>query len=201
MKIIGLSGGSGSGKGTVARLMLKAGIPTIDTDAVYHSLTAGKSECLDALCSEFGDGIISPSGALDRAALAKIVFCGPDADLKRAALNKIAHKYVLDETRMMLSDYEHSGAPAVTVDAPLLFESGFDAECDKIIAVLADEKIRIGRIVERDRISAEQARMRIKSQLTDEFLRSKADYVIVNNGDVADLASCVSDVVKDILKD
>ncbi|MBO7302890.1 MAG: dephospho-CoA kinase, partial [Clostridia bacterium] len=95
MKILGLCGGSGSGKGTVARLLLKYGIPTIDTDGVYHNITSRKSECLDALVNAFGSEIIGESGALDRKRLSEIVFSSPDAATRRAELNKIAHKHVL----------------------------------------------------------------------------------------------------------
>ena len=106
MKIIGLCGGSGSGKGVVANLFLRYGIPGIDTDAVYHQLTSSKSPCLDALVSEFGAEILSDDGALDRRKLSRIVFADNSSSKMREKLNLISHKYVLDSTREILSDYE-----------------------------------------------------------------------------------------------
>ncbi|MBO7304035.1 MAG: dephospho-CoA kinase [Clostridia bacterium] len=201
MKVIGLCGGSGSGKGTVARLLMKYGIFTVDTDAVYHNITSHKSECLDALVAAFGEQILSKSGGLDRKRLSEIVFSGDNAAMRRAELNKIAHKYVLKATREKIAAFEASGAAAVTVDAPLLFESGFDSECDAVLAVLADENSRIARIMRRDGVTERDAVLRIRSQLPDEYLREKADYVIENNGTPCDLLSGVEEVAAKILND
>lgn len=200
MKIIGLAGGSGSGKGTVAELFLTHyGIHSIDTDALYHSLTSQKSECLDALASEFGEEIISSDGALDRAALSRIVFFGDNADERRKRLNEISHYFVLAETRAMIDERRECGDFAVLVDAPLLFESGFDKECDAVISVIADRETRIDRIIKRDAITRDRAEKRIDSQVSDEFLREHSDFIIENNSNTTALLTEISSVVK-ILK-
>ena len=108
LKIIGLCGGSGSGKGSVAELFLEYGIPSVDTDAVYHDITSSPSPCLDALVAEFGTDILTPDGALDRKKLSGIVFFGQDSIKRREKLNAISHKYVLAKTREILSVYENN---------------------------------------------------------------------------------------------
>ncbi len=199
MKIVGLCGGSGSGKGTVAEIFSVFGVPSVDTDKVYHELTRSKSPCLDALVEEFGSEILDKNGSLDRRALSLLVFGDGAAAVKRKKLNEIAHKFVLDETRRILKEFERGGAQAALVDAPLLFESGFDKECDLIIAVVADLNIRIDRIMMRDGLNENVATLRLKSQLPDDYLASRADFVIKNDKSIEDLEKQVVETVNKIL--
>lgn len=199
MKIIGLCGGSGSGKGTVAKMFLSYGIPSIDTDLVYHELTSRKSYCLDELVAEFGEEILSGDGSLDRRKLSTIVFCGDASAENRMKLNYIAHKHVLKYVRDELNVYKKKGARAVLVDAPLLFESKFNKECDLIIAVIADKNVRIQRIINRDGISVESATLRIQTQLTDAFLIEKSDFIVNNSGDLLKTKVQVEKIAKKIL--
>ena len=184
IKVIGLCGGSGSGKGAVCSILAKFGYLTVDTDKVYRTLTDKKTKCLEALVSEFGNAILNENGTLDRRKLAGIVFL--DAD-KLKKLNFIAHKFVLDEVRAIILGAEGDGFSGVIVDAPLLFESGFDAECDFVVAVVADRQIRIQRIIDRDGITEEEAIRRIDSQKTDSELRALVDFVVENNGNLEEL--------------
>ena len=199
MKIIGLSGGSGSGKGSVAEIFSEYGIPSVDTDKVYRDLTCSKTPCLDALRAEFGAEIITAGGALDRVRLREIVFTGDNADEKLKRLNEISHKFVLEKTREILKGYADAGVLAALVDAPLLFESKFNEECDEIISVIADKGIRIQRIMLRDGISDADARKRINAQLSDNFLINNSSYVIENNGDLDVWRVAASSVAKKIL--
>ncbi len=199
MKVIGLCGGSGSGKAAVSALFLKQGIPSIDTDAIYRQLTSKDGSCLRALSLEFGEEIISTDGSLNRKALSKIVFTGDGAKSRLTRLNEISHKFILDEARARLTEYQKQGVKAAIVDAPVLFESGFNTECDVIVAVLADKEVRVNRIMLRDGIDRESAISRIDSQLTDEWLASHADYVIENNSDLAALENRVCEVARLIL--
>jgi dephospho-CoA kinase len=194
MKVIGLCGGSGSGKGCVCEIFKSFDIPSIDTDKVYRELTERGGACLEALCQAFGEEILTPSGALDRAILRKVVFEGKDCDEKRNLLNQISHKYILGRTDEILDEYRKEGKSGVIVDAPLLFESGYNKKCDVIIAVVAKEDIRIGRIVKRDGISAEDAKKRIGKQISDEELRLLSDHCIVNNGDFSELEKQVREI-------
>ena len=186
MLIIGLTGPSGAGKGTVASLFARYGVPSIDTDAVYHDLLAPPSACLDELTARFGVDILSEHGTLDRKALAAVVFApGHVQDL--ADLNRITHRHVLEEVRRLLAIYESEGKPAVLVDAPQLFESGFDAECDVILVVLASREVRLSRIMVRDGLDEVRATARLDAAKPDSFFREHADAVICNNGDIEDM--------------
>lgn len=195
MKIIGLCGGSGSGKGTVAELFSVYGIMSIDTDAVYHDLTSHKTTCLDDIVNEFGKDILNSDGSLNRKKLAKIVFGGEDSMIKRSILNRISHKHVLNKTKDIISECEKNGAEIVAIDAPLLFESGFNIECDFIVAVTADIDVRIDRVMARDGIDKNAATLRIKSQLPDSYLIENSDYNLINNGSFEDLEKQVHDLV------
>ena len=199
MKIIGLTGGSGVGKGVVCSLLKKFNFASIDTDAVYHSLTSTPdSPCLKALIKEFGTEIISSGGTLDRKALAKAVF-KDGAEDKRAILNKISHAFVIDEVRGIISKLKCDGYCAVVVDAPLLFESGFEKECDIILCVIAKKDTRIKRITQRDGISEEMANARISAQLCDEFLMENSDFVIYNDGDITELENQIECIANKII--
>ena len=195
--LIGLCGGSGSGKGAVCAIFGALGIPSVDTDKVYHDITSYRSECLIELAEAFGEQIIRADGTLDRARLADIVFTD-GAGEKKILLEKITHKHILAKTRQIARSYNEEGYESVIVDAPLLFESGFDKECDTLICVCADSEVRIERIIARDGISRERAQARISKQLPDSYLISKCDYCITNNGDLRQLELKVKNVYKKI---
>ena len=186
MMTIGLTGPSGAGKGTVAALFGKYGVPSIDTDKVYHGLLAPPSACLDELAARFGPSVLTPEGTLDRTSLAALVFA-PGHEIDLADLNRITHRHILNETRRRLTAYAAEGKPAVLVDAPQLFESGFDAECHRILAVLAPYDTRLARILARDGISRERALARLNAAHSDDFFRQRADAVLVNDGDISAL--------------
>ena len=200
MKVIGLCGGSGSGKGAVCDLFRQRRIFCIDTDLVYRDLTSKPGPLLQKLESEFGKEIISDENTLNRKALAKIVFSSENSDEKLRKLNEISHKYILDETRRMLRQQSEEGAQLSVVDAPVLFESGFDKECDIIISVIADKEIRISRIIGRDSISVDAAEERIASQMSDEELTRRSDYVIDNNGSLEELKATVFALIDELTK-
>ncbi len=199
MIVIGLCGGSGSGKGTVCHVFRQNGIPTVDTDAVYREITGRYGPALAALEREFGREIITDDNTLDRKALANMVFSGENSTQRLARLNEIAHKYILDETRARLMECEKNGAPAAVVDAPVLFESGFDSECDVIVCVVAEKEKRLSRIVLRDNISFDDAERRIGAQMTDDEIISRSDHIICNNSDLESLKEQVISLLSEIL--
>ena len=199
MKVVGLCGGSGSGKGIVAELLSEYGFAHIDTDKIYHELTDKPSPCLDELTLAFGKGIINEKGGLDRTSLAERVFNSPNKDELREMLNRIAHRHVLDSVRELLPKLKAEGFAAALVDAPLLFESGFDKECDLILAVVAPREVRMKRICERDGITPDAAERRIASQLSDEFLISHSDFCLTNGSSLTELRSSCESIVKKII--
>ena len=180
MLTIGLTGPSGAGKGTVASLFAPYGILSIDTDKVYHDLLIPPSSCLDELTARFGQKILNPDGTLDRKALAAHVFAkGNEEEL--ADLNRITHAFVLDVTRSICRELKAKGCVGVFVDAPLLFESGFDTECHTTLAVLADPDVRLARIMVRDGLTLSQAQARLSAQKPDGYYVERAAHVIYNN--------------------
>ena len=192
MKIIGLCGTSGSGKGYVSMLFTKHGIPSIDTDRVYRETTTKKgSECLCELVLEFGNSILTENGELYRPALAKIVFSDREK-LKR--LNEITHKHIKKDTEALLNAYKIEGAPAVIIDAPVLFESGFDKMCDFTVCVTSPTERKIDRIMTRDQITRPEAEARLASQKTDSELVSLTNYQIDNSG--KELSSQIINILK-----
>ena len=182
--LVGLCGRSGSGKGYVSEMFYARGIPSIDTDAVYRKLTAPSDElspCMAELVGRFGTAVACEDNSLNRAVMRSLVF-GEDKKAL-ADLDRISHRHILAETERMAKELKKNGSDIVLIDAPLLFESGFDKKCAKIIAVTASETTVVRRIMRRDGISEDAARARLKTQIPAEELASRADYVIVNDGD------------------
>ena len=194
MRIIGLTGGSGTGKGTFAALLRDKGAGWVDADAVYRTLCAQNREMLAALDAAFG-GVLDENGALDRPKLARIVFADP-AKLRK--LNEITLPYIraasLDEMRAQ------GDCPFVLYDAPTLFEAGADDLCERIIGVLADTEVRVQRIMARDGLDEAAARARIGAQPDADFYRARCDYIVENNGDLADLQRQTDAILKDLCK-
>ena len=180
MKVIGLCGGSGSGKSTVASFFHQFGVEILDADAIYREITSYMSECMVALCDAFGEEIVQ-DGKLNRKALSAIVFEGESAYQNRTLLNHITHKFVKEEIEKRISALRQNGTELVLLDVPLLFESDIDKICDFLVCVTAPLKTRIERLVSRDGITVEMALLRIESQLTDDFLISHTHYHILND--------------------
>ncbi len=180
---IGLCGRSGSGKGYISKCFAMMGIPVIDTDEVYRSLTngGGPTECLAELAATFGQSILTEDMTLDRRALRRIVFA-EGAEEKLRMLNNITHKYIFVETLRLARMHKAAGSKAIIIDAPVLFESGFSNYCDKTVCVTCPDEVSIKRIVERDGISEYDARRRLECQMSAEELRSRCDAEIVNDG-------------------
>lgn len=178
--ILGLTGPSGAGKGLVAKHLQDAyGFAWIDTDAVYHELTSAPSLCLDELQAAFGESIIK-NGALDRPALAAIVFAEGAQD-KLLLLNRITHKHVITESAKRIEAARQRGARGAILDAPLLFEAGADALCTHTCAMIADREVRKARIMARDHLSEDAANKRLDAQKPDAFYAERADFLFENN--------------------
>jgi dephospho-CoA kinase len=185
-RVVGLSGGIGTGKSTVARLLARAGAIVIDADAIVHRLQAAGSPLLDELATAFGPEVIGPEGALDRKRLADLVFRDPAA---RARLNAIVHPRVGAEMARALEAARQAGAALVVLDIPLLFEgrvtgrSGASAlEFDDTVLVYAPRELQIERAVARDEGTREDIERRLAAQLPIEEKRALADHVIDNSG-------------------
>ncbi len=201
MITIGLTGGSGSGKSTVADLWASCGAKWIDADRIYHDLIAAPSPCTIALVEEFGINILADDGSVDRRSLSAIVFAKtPEGKKALAALNRITHAFVRAEFERLLQEYCEQQTPVVLLDVPLLFESGMDAICDVTVAVLAPLDLRIQRICLRDGITAEAARKRIESQPPDHYYQERATYTLINHGDMIELQKKVKELGEKIFR-
>jgi len=197
MKIIGLTGGSGAGKGEVCKLFANYGIESIDTDKISREVTRRGEACLEELIQCFSDIILDEYGELDRKKLADIAFSSKD---KLEILNKITHSHILEECRDRIEYIRAAGKKAVIIDAPLLFESKFNKKCDIIISVIAETSIRLERIINRDNLTLEQAVRRIENQKDDDFFASNSTFVIYNNGAIKDIKRQVADIYTNMLK-
>lgn len=194
MKVIGLTGPSGAGKGICDEYFRSIGIPCIDTDAVYHELLLPPSRCAQELADRFGHNILHSDGALDRQKLAFIVFSDQSGHSAND-LNAITHKYVKEKTLTLLDALRKEGKAAAVVDAPLLFEASFDLFCDFTIAVLATQELRLSRIMERDTLSREKAVSRLNAQKEDSFYRTRATYTLCNNGKKEEIYPSLSHIL------
>lgn len=187
--IIGLTGGTGTGKTTISQFFAEAGFEVIDYDKVTREVYTKGSECLDEIIDTFGKCILDDDGNLNRKALGEIVFA--DKALLDT-LNKIVYKYILDYTRDTIANSEDG---LLLLDAPTLFESGLNIECDSIVGVVAKKDLKVKRVTQRDNLEAERVEDRINSQKSDEFFYENCDFIIVNNGSLADLEIQVKDII------
>lgn len=176
MKIIGITGGTGSGKTTVLSYLKEKGAHVIDCDEVYHELLESDLELLAELEASF-DGVVS-DGRLDRKGLGTVVFTDPGA-LER--LNTIAHKYVGREVDRQLAKVPEDGVAAI--DAIALLESDIKSRCDVVVGVIAPAELRARRIAAREGIDADYAHMRINAQRPNEYFISNCDRIIDNSSD------------------
>ena len=179
--IIGLTGGIGSGKTTVAALLAQKGAFVIDTDLLAREVVE-PGPVLDAIRREFGDAVIRPDGTLDRPALARIIFAD---DTKRARLNQLTHPEILKRVLGIIATQPPDAMVVVVV--PLLFESGFERSCDQVLVVLAPPEQRRQRLQERDGISGTEVEARMRAQLPDAEHERRADIIIRNDGNLTAL--------------
>lgn len=184
--IMGLTGGIGTGKSTVTRILASLGATTIDADAIVHELQAPGQPMLAELAAAFGDGVLTLDGALDRKALGAIVFRDEKA---RARLGEIVHAPVIGEMMRRAKAAMDRGDPLVVLDIPLLFEgrvsgrgSGALMHFDATVCVWVDEAVQLARTMARDACDADEARRRMSAQLPIDQKRALADYVIDNSG-------------------
>jgi dephospho-CoA kinase len=180
---VGLTGGIGAGKSTVARLFAERGAVVVDSDLLAREVVAPGTDGLAEIVAAFGDAILQPDGSLDRPALGAIVFSDPDA-LK--VLEGITHPRIQAESARLIDAAEAAGAPVLIHDIPLLVESGATENFEDIVVVEAPDEVRLARLEQRG-LPRDQALERMKSQATNEQRRAAATYVIDNGGSLDDL--------------
>lgn len=183
---IGLTGGIGSGKSTVAELFSDLGVIVIDADQISHQLTRSGSDSFKAIRQLLGDEFIDAKGELDRKKIALYIFSYPE---KKAALENILHPRI---KQRMLQEIEQAEQGAyIILSIPLLLETDFADLVDRILVVDADDEIRIQRTRQRDDRSEQQIRAIMRQQINRDRRLQCADDIIYNNGDFEDLRSAV----------
>ena len=200
---IGLSGGIGTGKSTVARLLAAQGAVVIDADTMVHELQSRGSPLLAEIAAEFGPGVLDAEGGLDRAALGARVFRDPEA---RRRLEAIVHPKVGAEFARRIAAARASGARVLVLDIPLLFEgrragtgSAALMKFDATVLVYAPEKLQIERQMARDGCTREEAVHRVRAQLPIEEKKALADYVIDNSGSLEETERQVRELLSRLL--
>ncbi len=188
--VVGLTGGIGSGKSTVAGMLEKLGATVIDADAIVHELQQPGAPLLEEIAAAFGPEVIDAHGALDREALGAIVFRDPEA---RQTLNRIVHPKLGAEVAPRLARARQAGVPLVVLDIPLLFEGrragsgGASAmHFDVTVVVWVPREIQIERQLLREDYDRDEAERRIDAQMPLDEKRALADLVIDNSGSLAD---------------
>ncbi|HEX4934556.1 MAG TPA: dephospho-CoA kinase [Gemmatimonadaceae bacterium] len=179
--VAALTGNIASGKSTVAAELVERGAWLVDADLLARDAVAPGTPGLAAIVARWGTSVLQPDGALDRAALRRIVFA---SDEERAHLNAIVHPRVEALRRERVAAARDAGAPVVICDIPLLFESGRDrrGDFDAVILVTAPAAVRLARLVEYRGLAREEAERMMAAQLPEEAKRARADYVIENGG-------------------
>lgn len=194
VRLLGLTGSIATGKSTAARLLAEAGVPVIDADLLARRVVEPGRPALREIAAAFGEAMIRADGSLDRPALGARIFGDEDA---RAHLNAIVHPRVEEEARREMSAiWDRDPDALVVYDVPLLFEGGMADRFDAVLVVYTSGAEQLRRLMARDRISEEDARTRIRSQMDIEEKASRADFVIDNMGSVEDLAHQLSELLK-----
>ncbi len=182
--VIGLTGPMGSGKSAVASIFLKNGYALIDADKVAREVVEKGSPVLEELCKTFGDDVMNFDGTLNRKLLGQKAFRSADGTKR---LNAITHPAIVSLVERRIEEYSNGGYEKIVYDAPLLFESGTDKLCDKIVSVIAPKELRIARVKNRDNMIENDIESRMNAQHDDSFYIEKSDFVIKNDSDLETL--------------
>ncbi len=197
MKKVGLTGGIATGKSYVSKVLLAAGAAIIDADDVYYELLREKS-LPEALREKFGSEYFLDDGSLNRKKLGQLVFSETSA---MAELNAIAHPAVRREIDRRLDEFQNSSKPPaiVFVVIPLLYEVGWEKRLEKVVVVHLSEEEQIKRLVDRSKLSEEDAIVRIRAQMPLSEKMNRASYLIDNGGSKEDTAKRVKDLLAELL--
>ncbi|MCP8967419.1 dephospho-CoA kinase [Ectobacillus ponti] len=192
--VVGLTGGIASGKSTVSAMLREQGIPVVDADVIAREVVEPGKPAYRGIAAAFGEDILLPGGGIDRAKLGGIIF--HDAG-KRQELNSIVHPAVRAEMLAQKEAYIREGRGIVVLDIPLLFESKLEYLADRILLVYVDEETQLQRLMQRNRLSEEEAKARIASQMPLAQKIVMADHVINNNGPLMDTKAQLLRILED----
>lgn len=194
MRVIGITGSSGSGKTTVCKIIKKLyNSEILDVDKVAKELSNDvNSDYYREMVKLFGKECLLEDNMLNRKKIAEIIY---QDEAKRESLNNLTFNYVVKKMKKDLSEIKDKDL--VIIDAPLLYEAGVDKLCDKVIAIIAEKSNKVKRICLRDGIDELFAKKRLLIQNEDDFYINKADYVIYNNKDFKELEESIKKVLEE----
>ena len=193
VKLIGITGGIGSGKSVVGNYLREKGYTLVDADEVSREITAKGEPVLDRVREIFGDVVFMPDGSLDRGALGAIIFSDKEA---RDVVEKIFHEEIGNRIKVLCDEAIERGAMKVFLSIPLLYETGNDKRMDEIWVVTAKEEIRIKRVKKRDGLSEYEIRLRMQAQMPEEERLNKGAVIIENNGTQKELKGKIDNLLK-----
>jgi dephospho-CoA kinase len=195
VRIIGLTGGTGSGKSETARVFVHHGLPVLNADRIGHELLGVGGPAVDALVQSFGQDVLT-NGAINRAALAEKVFGDAEA---LAELNAVMHPLISERILRRCEALVEKGYRLVVLDAALLCEDGAkEAFLDGLVVVDSPEETRIQRLMEHRGWSREEAQRRVQSQTDPQVKRPLADWILENNGSLEELREQAADLAKEL---
>lgn len=198
MKWIGLTGGMGTGKSTVASMIQTLGYNVLNADKNAHEALLKTSPIFPQIIKLFGDKILGPDGEIDRKNLGSIVFADK---FLLGKLEAITHPFIQNLTSKEKERLEKGGAEMAFYDVPLLFEKKLEKKFDKIVVVTCKKEVQVQRAMERTKLSIEEVRKRLANQMTVEHKAKLAHYVLRNDGSVEELRMKVQDLLLQLKKD
>jgi len=195
VRLIGLTGGIATGKSTFARALRHLGVPVIDADQQARAAVARGTPALDEIARALGPEAIGPDGELDRRHVAAMVFADPAA---RSRLEAIVHPAVRAAVRAEAERLAAQGHAIAFYDVPLLYETGLEGELDAVAVVWAPPRAQVARMRARDGFDAAEAEARLRAQLPIDEKAARADFVVANDGDPADLPAKAAALLADL---
>ena len=194
-KVIGLTGGIGSGKSTVSQYLAELGAVILDADKVGHEAFKSGTETWQQVVNAFGKQILTPDGEIDRKKLGGIVFDNPES-LSR--LNQIMHPRMYDMMKARIEEYRQRGAGVIVLEAAILIEANWTPLVNEVWVTVAGEDAVLKRVNKQRGLEAEQIIARIRSQLSAEERVKHADVVINNDGDLDEMRAKVKELWKQL---
>jgi dephospho-CoA kinase len=188
---VAVTGSAGTGKSLVCRRFAQLGVPVIELDALSRQAVSPSGPALKKLAARFGEGVLNPDGTLNRKSLREKVIREDDA---RRFVESVLHPEIRRLLDARVSRINGNETPFVVVEIPLLFESGMEDAFDAVVLVMAERRLQIKRLSERDQVSETEAGLLLKTQIDDEKKIDRSDFVIVNTGTIGKLHIAVDRV-------
>lgn len=195
--ILGLTGGIATGKSTVVSLFKRLNFPIVDADVIAREIVEIGTPALKKVITAFGSEIVNPDASLNRKKLGEIIFSD---EKQRKKLNEVLSPFLKEAILTQIADKKNQSS-LVIVDIPLLYEGGYDQFVDKVAVVYVPEEIQLSRLMKRDNLTRYEAQQRIKSQLSIEKKKEKADIIFDNQKSIQETEKIVQKWVSDTISD